>query len=262
MNQAIEAIQSIGGESECGALIFGLNYSNSPSELAGCVNDANNYRKVLQSRGFKDITLLTNEQCTRYAMMKALGAFCIEAHVKKWKKACITYSGHGGQVKAKNDPLEADGQNETLVPIDYLTSGMIEDDEVHAILKNFPQETELLLVSDSCHSGSIADLPINYPFDHFNTPISVKGYEMPNNIVCISGCRDEQYSSDISATRDAPAAGALTRTLLTTLHDFDYKISYHALMLELNMRLEQGGFQQVATLSSTKLLTAVSIFTL
>ena len=37
------------------------------------------------------------------------------------------YSGHGGQ-QADKDGDEADGKDETLVPLDYQTAGQITDD--------------------------------------------------------------------------------------------------------------------------------------
>jgi len=77
----------------------------------------------------------------------------------------LHYSGHGGS-QPDTDGDEVDGMDETIVPVDYETAGMIVDDEIYAILvKNVPVGARLTAVFDSCHSGSVLDLCFSYKVD-------------------------------------------------------------------------------------------------
>ena len=71
----------------------------------------------------------------------------------------VHYSGHGGTQEDTNGD-EPDGQDETLIPVDYEKNGVIVDDLIHEILvAGLPQGVRLTAIMDCCHSGSIFDLP-------------------------------------------------------------------------------------------------------
>ncbi|KAG1588264.1 hypothetical protein G6F48_005385 [Rhizopus delemar] len=86
-------------------------------------------------------------------------------------------SGHGGRVAdTSND--EDDGYDETIYPLDFDkfdgTSGQILDDEMHEIMvKPLPKGCRLTAIFDSCHSGTVLDLPYIY---------STKGIIKENNV--------------------------------------------------------------------------------
>ncbi len=77
------------------------------------------------------------------------------------------YSGHGATSKdVSPETDEADGQDETLVPLDYQSAGMIVDDEIFDMLvAPLPKGVRLTAVMDCCHSGSVFDLPYSYVLD-------------------------------------------------------------------------------------------------
>jgi hypothetical protein len=69
------------------------------------------------------------------------------------------FSGHGSQQDDRTG-LEEDGYNETIVPLDYQTNGMITDDELFDLIaKPLPEGVHLTTIFDSCHSGTVLDLP-------------------------------------------------------------------------------------------------------
>jgi hypothetical protein len=72
------------------------------------------------------------------------------------------YSGHGGSLEDK-DGDEADGMDECICPLDYTDAGVILDDQLHAyMVKSLPAGCRLTAIFDSCHSGSVLDLPYMY----------------------------------------------------------------------------------------------------
>jgi metacaspase-1 len=69
------------------------------------------------------------------------------------------FSGHGVQKLDLNDD-EVDGYNEALCPADFEQSGKILDDEINEIIvRPLGRGVKLHAVVDTCHSGTILDLP-------------------------------------------------------------------------------------------------------
>lgn len=75
------------------------------------------------------------------------------------------YSGHGSQSKASllDSLFEGDSMDETICPSDYDKAGMITDNELNKLMvKPLPEGCKLTCIFDSCHSGSVLDLPFLY----------------------------------------------------------------------------------------------------
>jgi len=152
------------------ALLIGINYFKTKFELRGCINDVKNVKAFLLSRGFEDnpksMITLTDDQTTplgvpnKKNMVNALKWLVNGA--QRGDSLFLHYSGHGGQQEDK-DGDEADGFDETILPVDWEQNGMIVDDDLHAILvKPLPAGVRLSVVFDSCHSGTALDLPWVY----------------------------------------------------------------------------------------------------
>lgn len=74
----------------------------------------------------------------------------------------LTRVGHGGQTEDL-DGDEDDGFDEVIYPVDFKTAGHIVDDEIHYhVVKPLPAGSRLTAIFDSCHSGSVLDLPYLY----------------------------------------------------------------------------------------------------
>lgn len=135
------------------ALCIGINnYPGTHMDLQGCVNDAQDWTNVLQSHGFV-VSALLDQQATKAAMMGALSDLVNNAVVGD--SLVITFSGHGTYQPDK-DGDEVDGLDEALCPYDVQTKGeALTDDEIHTIFKARKLGVKLVLISDSCHSGTV-----------------------------------------------------------------------------------------------------------
>ncbi|GAB3821313.1 hypothetical protein GCM10028820_29380 [Tessaracoccus terricola] len=123
-------------------------YIPAPSVLAGCVNDANSMRDIAQSQGFQ-VRQLLDAQATSGAVLTALSDMA--SMTRAGDIALITYAGHGGQIPdASND--EDDGMDETWCLYDR----QVLDDELHRMYAQFPAGSRIVVVLDSCHSGTVA----------------------------------------------------------------------------------------------------------
>ena len=148
-------------------LLIGINYDGSSSQLSGCINDVENVKKLLMEHyGFTEdsITLMREDSSdpnmvpTRRNMIDQLNKFVNCGKKVLW----FHYSGHGSYMADRNGD-ELDGNDETLVPLDYTTNGMIVDDELNKLVLNqIPKDTYLISFFDCCHSGTQLDLPYVY----------------------------------------------------------------------------------------------------
>jgi hypothetical protein len=135
------------------ALCIGINnYPGTHMDLAGCVNDAKAWAAELQARGFS-VTTLLDAQATKAALVAGFKSAIGGA--KAGDVVAITFSGHGTYVPDLNGD-EVDGLDEALCPYDIQTGGAaFIDDEIHAIFASRKPGVRLVLVSDSCHSGTV-----------------------------------------------------------------------------------------------------------
>jgi len=135
------------------ALCIGINnYPGTHMDLAGCVNDANAWEAELKRRDFA-VTKLLDAQATKAAMVE--GFKTVIGGAASGDLVVITYSGHGTYVPdASGD--EIDGLDEGLCPCDIQTGGgALLDDEIHALFAARKGGVRLVLISDSCHSGTV-----------------------------------------------------------------------------------------------------------
>jgi metacaspase-1 len=135
------------------SLHIGLNsvspqhYEGWSGPLAACEFDANDMAAIAKSQGIAAKTLLTKAG-TRKAVLTGIRAAA--KALKKGDLFLLTYSGHGGQVAdASGD--EDDKQDETWCLFD----GQLIDDELYFELSKFAAGVRVLVLSDSCHSGTV-----------------------------------------------------------------------------------------------------------
>ncbi len=116
--------------------------------LFGCHNDAHDMESIANSQGFQSTRLLDAQASSSGVLssIASLARTCGRGDI-----ALITYSGHGGQVPDSNGD-EDDGQDETWV----LWDRQVSDDELHAVYRQFPAGSRIVVISDSCHSGTVA----------------------------------------------------------------------------------------------------------
>jgi len=134
------------------ALCIGINdYPGTKMDLRGCVNDARDWSDTLTARGF-EVSMLLDAEATKQAIVEAITALVAEAGEDD--SIVITFSGHGTYVPDESGD-EVDDLDEALCPYDIAQGKPLLDDEIHAIFAGRRAGTRLLLISDSCHSGTV-----------------------------------------------------------------------------------------------------------
>ena len=140
------------------SLHIGLNgvsaaaYGGWDGPLAACEFDANDMAALAKARGMAPSVLLTKKATRANALA---GLRSAAKALQAGDLFVLSYSGHGGQVPDVNGD-EPDRQDETWC----LYDGQLIDDELYFELSRFGAGVRILVLSDSCHSGSVTrDLP-------------------------------------------------------------------------------------------------------
>jgi hypothetical protein len=147
------------GSSQAVALHLGLNlvdpkaYGGWDGPLAACEFDAEDMAAISRSAGIAKPNVLLTRKATRGAVLSAIRA--ASRQLKAGGYFLLTFSGHGGQVPDVTGE-EADKQDETWCLFD----GQLIDDELHAELARFRAGVRILVLSDSCHSGTVTRAPM------------------------------------------------------------------------------------------------------
>jgi metacaspase-1 len=232
------------------ALTVGLNsvnphhYQGWSGELNACEADAKDMASLLESRGFQVNTLLT-KAATRDGVLNAVKK--VAGAAKAGDLFVFTNSSHGGQLPDQNED-EDDGYDETICMYD----GEIVDDELYAVFAKFAAGVRILVLSDSCHSGTVTrllpahEVLVSPPpagrvaraippsvaartyqanramYDKIlkNPELKVARAEVKASVLSISGCMDNQTSLDGTFN------GLFTGTLLRVWNGGKFKGSY------------------------------------
>lgn len=237
------------------SLHIGLNavdprhYEGWSGPLTACEADARDMEALAKEKGFEAHVLLTKD-ATREKVQKA-----IESAAKKLEKGDIfflSYSGHGGQIPDLDDE-EEDALDETWC---FYDSQWI-DDENYKMWSSFKAGVRIVVLSDSCHSGTVvktayhatrSNHPANLvpvlegegvaryramPVDairrtydkhrkHYDAiaKAAKTKHTIGATVLLISGCQDNQLSSD------GMFNGLFTGTLLRVWRHGTYKGTY------------------------------------
>lgn len=140
------------------SLHIGLNsvdpthYGGWPGPLNACEADAEDMHTIAREAGY-DCRVLTTAQATRDAVITGIRAAAAE--LRAGDIFLLTYSGHGGQVPDRNGD-EQDLLDETWCLFD----GQLVDDELNVLWGGFAAGVRVLMLSDSCHSGTASRGPV------------------------------------------------------------------------------------------------------
>ncbi|CAE8628806.1 unnamed protein product [Polarella glacialis] len=184
-------------------LICALDYKGTSCPLT-CSFDGNNMQELLKKcDNVAEVRLLYDNEATSAnaeAAIRELGSMCGPEDY-----FMFYYSGHGSSVPDK-DGDEEDGKDEALCfvgPGGKLASQyfMIDDDFARIVTDSFQPGTNILILTDCCHSGTIGD---------FEKPCW-DGFPA----ISLSGCMDAQTSGDMGK------GGIFTHSMLLAIDKLD-----------------------------------------
>ena len=262
---------------DAAAVVVGIEYTNYARKriegrLPGCHRDAMNVRQMLIKRfnvSPRRILMLADDgkrghrPPTKSRIVRGLRNLVNSKRRMLW----FTYSGHGGSVRDTNGD-ELDGRDETLVPADYRSAGQLRDDSIAAILSRVRPGASFFGLFDSCHSGSVADLPTSYRAQRgAGSRVSIAGplrsgnmtgqieqqhaAENPARIVTISACRDDQTAASAHNLEGRRKwQGAMTNAFRALPIKGGRSLSGDQVLQLMQDKLNRRRFAQMTTLST------------
>lgn len=123
-------------------------YGGWDGALNGCENDARTMTAIAAAEGFTTSQLFT-AQATTVNVLAAIADVALR--LTSGGTFLLSYAGHGGQVPDRNADGEADQQDETWVLYDR----QLLDDELEQAFAAFAPGVSIVMLSDSCHSGTV-----------------------------------------------------------------------------------------------------------
>jgi hypothetical protein len=247
-----------GGRKMKVSLSVGINrYPNPANNLAGCVNDANDFATLLKEQyGFDEVRMLLNSDATLQNVTDNIS----ELLDKKPDVFVMTNSSHGTRIPSST---ESDGYCEALCLYDKF----LMDHDFHQILSRADPKTHITIVSDSCHSAGLTRAFLKAMNDQ--SYISVPKYlPSPDNMeamrvsmmpieraifepkeemneVLIAGCKSDQYSFDAVFDNNGinKPNGAFTYYAIQVLKE-NPNISYDDFIVKINKYLPCSRYPQ------------------
>lgn len=255
------------------ALLVGINkFKNYPAAtLRGCVNDAKDMAALLKEHfGFTDadITILTDRQATKAAIMSRLRAMVDDAKAGRLSYLVFSLSSHGTQVPDVDGDEQTDRADEAFCPYDLAEKGdrwdpdrIITDDELNSLFSELPPKVLLEAYLDTCHSGT----GLKDPFARYWPPPSqapflgepkLRGVAKaltPNKTaksqrILWTGCKADQTSAD--ATFGGRANGAFTYFYIQTVREGKNKLTRRQVRDRVRAALKKHQFEQIPQLET------------
>ena len=238
------------------------HYGGWDGKLNACEKDCDDMQVIAKAQGFETHTL-KSRQATREAVTSAIRD--IAKQLDKGDFFLLSYSGHGGTIP------DVDGDEADLVDETWcLFDGELLDDELNVLWAEFKAGTRILVLSDSCHSGTMlkdVDLAaldlrsagrVVSPDDVFENPRAMPReaaratarnnrqfyadlqYALPDprpeilaTVRLISGCQEDELSWEGSGN------GRFTEALKHTYADGEFNGDYNAFHLAIRERVEK-----------------------
>lgn len=241
------------------ALLIGINYvSMQTVTLNGCIDDIVNVNNmIIDAYGYDKLNIVmlrddnnnASTQPTHENIINELNKLAKDS--ANLEEIWIHYSGHGSQIQ-NTMRGSAKKMKEIIIPIDYDTKGYITDFEITNIIKQM--QCRAILIFDSCHSGTICDLPwsIEYVKDSSYNIIKNEDDAFANpNVFLMSGCKDTQTSADSFNDISQEYVGAFSDLFIECLRDSHHNIEIQDLYRNVCISMKNNGFVQVPLLSVT-----------
>ncbi|KAI8474792.1 MAG: type I metacaspase [Monoraphidium minutum] len=233
------------------AVLVGVSYVGTRSMLRGTLNDVQCIKFCLINRfGFHESNIVTLRDDVRHPDFYPTRANIMRAcqwlmtDLQFGDSLFFQFSGHGSQMR---DPtgMEDDGYDETILPVDHSTAGQIRDTELHRMLcAPLPQGVVLHGLFDSCHSGTVLDLPYTAKYDK-----SGAAYWEQSRMYGTAGgtafqlgaCSDGQTAADTSAMSKQAYTGAATYSFIDSIERYGVDQTYANLLLHMTESLRRLG---------------------
>lgn len=236
------------------ALLCCISYKKKKFELKGTIHDMKNMKELLLHQFHfppDSILILAEKEPYPEPTRKNIedGFQWLMRGIQPGDSLLFYFSGHGFRQRGLHGD-EIDGFDETICPLDFETNGMIFDNFINqTIVKPLIEGVTLHAIVDSCHSGTVLDLPLVYNITtgkwDDNRPEG--GNESKGTsggkAICFSACEDYQQAADTTDfSPEKNTTGAMTATFIKAVRAAvtkKTKISYREILVQMHESLKR-----------------------
>jgi metacaspase-1 len=223
--------------------------------LLGAVQDASFMEEFAKKKKFSS-SLLTDAAATRDAVTGYITSIAEE--LQPGDTFLLSFSGHGGrfiQIDTGTNKDEKDGYDDTWCLYDE----QLLDDELNFLFTKFSPRVKIIIVSDSCHSGTIfkaflggtvkaVDESIQARIQKENLALykerkrqAYTSTPVTAGVLLLAACKETEQALDLGFN------GAYTNALKISMGN-NTADSYKTLNDELYRNMQQNGFRQTPQL--------------
>ena len=179
-----------------------------------CESDAEAMRRIALKQGFSDAILLLTENAVLSEVESQIIALSDKAQAGDL--VLITFSGHGGQLWDDNQD-EADHKDEAW----FLYDGIVIDDGMFDLLARFQKGVRVLVIADSCHSGtSIKDNDLIRKHELVFPKVKPDQRTLKASVILLASTKDE------SPSKAGKMYSLFTKTLLQLWDEGNFTGTY------------------------------------
>jgi hypothetical protein len=170
------------------------HYTGWPGTLKYAESDADAIDQMLRARSFTSTGELRGRDARRSKVQQAI--LELTSIARPGDLACVYYAGHGSQVPDRNGDEQPNRDDQTWC----LYDGQLVDDELHELLGHFAAGVRVLVISDSCKSGTIIKKragslsAVLFPMLH-----DVRSRDMPRALADRVYANNKQFYDDLQA---------------------------------------------------------------
>jgi hypothetical protein len=166
------------------SLHLGLNsvdpahYDGWAGRLNAGENDARDMAQIAQSMGFIDRRVYLTGKATSEQLIDDMLEFA--QTLEEEDLLLLTYSGHGGQI-----PDEASDEDDRYDETWCLYDRQLIDGELHRLFNRFRKGVRIVVLADSCHSGTVVKLRRDaglLPLSVFANQMAQVGHDSPTTL--------------------------------------------------------------------------------
>lgn len=181
------------------AVIIGINYLGTTDRLKSCVNDAKAMVNFCQQNGYEVRSYIEGESLapTYHNLLQSFEWLTNNVGIPVELSHCLFfYSGHGKSLLGGKN--ESDGRDESIIPIDYKSKGIISDNVLRSkLIDRLPPHAIFHGIFDCCNGGTICDLMYSYSWRNNQiTTLTQPGLITPGFCCTISASHDDQVAYD------------------------------------------------------------------
>jgi hypothetical protein len=232
------------------ALLIGVNYTGSPYELTGCIDDTTRMKELLTGYGVTNFQIITDNSDLKPTKATILQAFTsLIANAVAGDLLIFYFSGHGSSTFDYTGD-EADGKDEMIISSDF--QAVLDDDFKRSLSSKMKEGVTVFGLFDSCHSGTMFDLKYNYldsnNYDSYTENDKVT--ECPGNVLMISGCMDAQTSAEAVIEGGGNKVQGAVSWAFTEALKHNAGLSWRELLKRMRELLKTNGFTQIPQMST------------